>query len=321
VKNEADRYIHEPVLLEEVVEYLQPARENAEAPSVMVDATVGEGGHAEAFLSRFPQLYLYCVDADSGQLDRARARLARFSGRVEFINIWFSAFFSGFSAGARRSPDRILFDLGISSRHYEEGGRGFSFQKDEPLDMRLGAGRSENARDIVNTWSEPELAQLFATRGEERYARQIARAVGVARRKKAIETSGELEKIIWGAVPETYRRRGIHPATRVFQALRIETNKELDELEQGLEQGFSVLKPRGRMGVISFHSLEDRIVKNFFKEKNKTCTCPPEVPICQCGGKRKLELLTKKPLGAGQAEVIRNPRSRSAKFRVGEKCV
>jgi 16S rRNA (cytosine1402-N4)-methyltransferase len=319
-RERSNRYIHDPVLLEEVVEYLKPSDEADGEECVMVDATTGEGGHAEAFLSRFPRMHLYCVDADGAQLERARARLASFAGRVEFFNQWFSAFFKEYRSRVARSPDRILFDLGISSRHYESG-RGFSFQKDEPLDMRLDPSRPMSARDIVNTWPEPDLADLFETLGEERYARRIARAILAARRRKPLETTGELEKIIWTAVPEDYRRRSIHPATRTFQALRIETNRELDELTTGLEGGFAALKQNGRMGVISFHSLEDRIVKRFFKEKNKTCTCPPELPICQCGGKRELELLTKKPLTAGQNEVTRNPRSRSAKLRVVEKCV
>jgi 16S rRNA (cytosine1402-N4)-methyltransferase len=316
-KDRSHRYIHEPVLLEEVVEYLKPA---AGAECVMVDATTGEGGHAEAFLSRFPEMYLYCVDADSSQLERARDRLARYAGRVEYFNLWFSAFFREYRTRATRLPDRILFDLGISSRHYAESGRGFSFQKDEPLDMRLDPANPVSARDIVNTWPETRLAGLFETLGEERYARRLARAIAAARRRKPVETTGELEEIIWAAVPDDYRRRAIHPATRTFQALRIETNRELDELAEGLENGFAVLKPKGRLGVISFHSLEDRIVKDFFREKNKACTCPPELPICQCKGKKELELLTKKPLVPGRDEIRRNPRSRSAKLRVVEKC-
>ncbi len=303
------------------MEYLKPSGEAGGGECVLVDATTGEGGHAEAFLSRFPDMYLYCVDADPGQLDRARDRLEPFAGRVEFFNLWFGSFFREYRSRAKRPPDRILFDLGISSRHYEESGRGFSFRKDEPLDMRLDPSRPVSARDIVNTWPEPKLAGLLESLGEERYARRIAKAVAAARRNKRVETTGELEKIIWSAVPAEYRRRAIHPATRTFQALRIETNRELDQLAEGLEGGFAALKPRGRMGVISFHSLEDRIVKRFFGEKNKPCTCPPELPMCQCKGKKELALLTKKPLVPGRAETQRNPRARSAKLRVVEKCV
>jgi 16S rRNA (cytosine1402-N4)-methyltransferase len=311
-------YIHQPVLLEHVLKTLQPSGE-ADA-CLMVDATTGEGGHAAAFLSHFPGMRLYCVDADASQLERARTRLASFEGRVEFFNLWFSVFFERYPALAAASPDRILFDLGISSRHYEEAGRGFSFRKDEPLDMRLNPAGRTSARDIVNNWPETELAGLLETYGEERYARRIARAIAAVRGKQPVETTGHLEEIIWRSVPEEYRHHDIHPATKTFQALRIACNRELEELEQGLERSFAVLKPQGRMGVISFHSLEDRIVKRFFTEKSRDCICPPELPECRCRGRSELTRVTKKPLTAGEAEKKVNPRSRSAKLRVVEKC-
>jgi 16S rRNA (cytosine1402-N4)-methyltransferase len=316
-----EQYIHTPVLLEEVVDFLKPSAPASDAPCVLVDATTGEGGHAEAFLTRFPGMRLYCVDADKSQLERARERLGRYQGRADFFNLWFSAFFKKYPSLAPHLPDRILFDLGISSRHYEESGRGFSFQKDEPLDMRLNPEGRTSAREIVNTWPEPKLAELFTEYGEERHARAIARAVGAARRRASVETTAELENIVWRAVPENYRRRAIHPATKVFQALRIACNRELEELAAGLADGFAVLKSGGRMGVISFHSLEDRIVKRFFNEKSRDCVCPPELPVCRCRGRRELELVTKKPVTAGEAETRSNPRARSAKLRVVEKCL
>ncbi len=317
IKRSAE-YIHDPVLLEEVLDLLKPS---GGEECLLVDATTGEGGHAAAFLSRFPEVRLYCVDADSSQLERARTRLSSFKGRVEFFHHWFGDFFRRYASLASVTPDRILFDLGISSRHYEASGRGFSFQKDEPLDMRLNPEGRTSARDIVNNWPEAELAELFEKFGEERYARRIARAVTAARGRQPIETTGRLEEVVWQAVPEDYRHHAIHPATKTFQALRIACNRELEELTQGLEGGFAVLKPQGRMGVISFHSLEDRIVKRFFTEKSRDCICPPELPECRCRGRRELELVNRKPLTAGEAEQRANPRSRSAKLRVVEKCL
>jgi 16S rRNA (cytosine1402-N4)-methyltransferase len=315
-----NQYIHEPVLLEEVVNLLQPGDGGLDA-CVLVDATTGEGGHSEAFLSRFPNVILYCVDADNEQMERARTRLGGYRGRVDFFTLMFGDFFRRYSSFASKKPDRILFDLGISSRHYEESGRGFSFQKDEKLDMRLSMQAATTAKDIVAQWPEKKLTELLETYGEEQHARKIARAIVRSREEAKIETTGQLERIIWKAVPSEYRQRRIHPATKTFQALRIAVNRELEELQTGLEKGFEVLKPKGRMGVISFHSLEDRIVKRFFQEKNRACICPPELPICQCRGKKELDLVTKKPLTPGEEEMKRNPRSRSAKLRVVEKCV
>jgi 16S rRNA (cytosine1402-N4)-methyltransferase len=315
-----NHYIHEPVLVNEALDLLGPGDGGA-GECVMVDATAGEGGHSEAFLTRFPAMFLYCVDADAEQLARATERLAGFQGRVQFFHLWYSDFFKRYTSLAEKLPDRILFDLGISSYHYEESGRGFSFQKAETLDMRLDASLPRSAKDIVNRLPEKELADILFSYGEERYSRTIARAVAAARKAAPIETTVMLAKIIWDAVPREYRQRRIHPATKTFQALRIAVNEELKELQAGLEKGFLVLKPKGRMGVISFHSLEDRIVKRFFQEKNKTCTCPPDLPICQCRGKRELVLVTKKPVTAGEDERKKNPRSRSAKLRVVEKCV
>lgn len=333
MEEKADRqFIHQPVLLEAVLDCLRPGvsvlgTEEAaftdaavHQPCVMVDATTGEGGHAEAFLSRFPEVFMLCVDADAEQLERARIRLSGFEGRVEFHHCRFGEFFNRYASFSRKKPDRILFDLGISSRHYEESGRGFSFCRDESLDMRLDTGDTLTAGGIVNTWPQKKLEDILFRCGEERYAKNIARGIAAARGKKPITTTKELERIVWKAVPPEYRFRKIHPATKTFQALRIVVNRELEELEKGLAGGFEVLKPRGRMGVISFHSLEDRIVKRFFRDKNRGCTCPPELPICQCKGEKELVRVTRKPLVADSGEIRRNPRSRSAKFRVVEKC-
>jgi len=317
-----DKITHTPVLLDEVLDFLKPesADNTAAAQNIMVDATCGEGGHAEAFLSRYTDIILLCVDADKKQIESARRRLKKFSSRVEMFTMWFSEFFSNYHIYNRESPDRILLDLGISRFHYEKSGRGFSFQKDEYLDMRINENLQQTAYDIVNQASEQELTGILREYGEERYAYAIARAICRERKSEPVRTSVKLAHLVCEAVPRQSSRKRIHPATKTFQALRIAVNGELSELEKGLAAGFQVLKKGGRFGVISFHSLEDRIVKRFFKSKNKSCTCPPEWPICQCRGEKELILLTKKPITPQESEVRANPAARSAKLRVVEKC-
>ncbi|MBN1799253.1 MAG: 16S rRNA (cytosine(1402)-N(4))-methyltransferase RsmH [Spirochaetales bacterium] len=313
---------HTPVLLGEVLDLLKPAAvgNKPASQSVMVDGTCGEGGHAEAFLSRYANLILLCVDADKEQIESARRRLKKYGSRVELFTMWFSDFFSDYHAYNRKLPDRILLDLGISRFHYEKSGRGFSFQRDEYLDMRISKELKQTAYDIVNKAVEQELVNILREYGEERFAYAIARAICRERKSKPVRTSVQLAQIVSNAVPRQSSKRRIHPATKTFQALRIAVNGELNELEKGLAAGFTLLKKGGRFAVISFHSLEDRIVKRFFKSKNKSCTCPPEWPICQCRGEKELILLTKKPITPGDTEVRANPAARSAKLRVVEKC-
>ncbi len=303
--------VHKPVLLQEVLTFLVPPAENA----LMVDATLGQGGHAEAFLERYSQLFLIGVDADESVLETARQRLARFVGRVQFVHAWFRDFFSSLD----RHPDLALFDLGISTFHYVASGRGFSFDKAEPLDMRLDEGLPSSAAQIVNTKDRQELARIFRTYGEERFAWEIAGRIVRERATSPIATASALAKIIASAVPASYRFGRLHPATRSFQALRIAVNGELEQIQDGLARACDAMRPGGRMAVISFHSLEDRLVKGFFREKAKGCTCPPEWPICQCGGKAELRILTSKPVIPTPEEVSANPAARSAKLRVAEK--
>jgi 16S rRNA (cytosine1402-N4)-methyltransferase len=284
----------------------------------MVDATLGEGGHSFAFLSRFPDLRLIGVDADGDIQRRARERLEEFGNRVRYHTGWSHDFFARFPGDAER-PDTILMDLGISRYHYERAGRGFSFRKDEPLDMRIDRAEGPRAADLVARLSERELADLLYRNAEERYSRRIARGIVEARSRSAIGSSAVLAEIVERAVPPVGRRGPSHPATKTFQALRIAVNGELSRLPELLETALKVLEPGGRMGVISFHSLEDRIVKNFFRGKNKGCTCPPEAPICRCEGPRMVRLLTRKALVPGDKEIKNNPLSRSAKFRAVEK--
>jgi 16S rRNA (cytosine1402-N4)-methyltransferase len=305
--------VHEPVLLQEVLGLLVPPAQDG----LLLDVTLGQGGHSEAFLSRYPNLLLVGVDADASVLETARARLEPFADRTRLVNAWFGSFLAEY--GPERDPDLILMDLGISRYHYEASGRGFSFDRDESLDMRINQELPETAADIVNTSEPRELADILFRYGEEQNARAIVSRIVRERANAPIESSSRLAAIVAAAVPQEYRRRRIHPATRTFQALRIAVNKELEQLEKGLPEALRVLKPGGRLGVISFHSLEDRIVKRYFKDKSRECTCPPEWPICQCGGKAELRLVTGKPVTASEEEISRNPASRSAKLRVAEK--
>ena len=306
--------VHTPVLLEETVKYLAPRK----AGELMIDATVGEGGHSYAFLSQFPELHVIGIDADPQILKTASERLGSFGERVRFYSGWSHDFFAEYPGGYKR-PDTILMDLGVSLFHYEKSGRGFSFRYDEKLDMRIDTSSGLSAAELIERLSEMDLADLIYANGEERYSRRIARAITEAKSSGMIASSALLAEIIERSVPPKYRHGPIHPATRTFQALRIAVNGELSRLADLLEAAFRVLESGGRLGVISFHSLEDRIVKNFFREKNKDCICPPEAPICKCGGQRTVTILTRKGISAGEEEIRKNPPSRSARFRAVEK--
>lgn len=306
--------VHMPVLLEECIELLAPANGDC----LMVDATQGEGGHSFAFLSRFPTLRLIGIDADAAIQAVARERLASFGDRVRFWQGWSHDFFASWPTNEAH-PDRILIDLGVSVFHYEKSGRGFSFRKDEELDMRIDPTQGQSARDLVMTLSEEDLADLLYQNADERYSRRIARAIVETRRSHDIDSARELAGIVERAVPAVYRHGPVHAATKTFQALRIVVNGEVSRLGSLLESALEVLAIGGRLGVISFHSIEDRIVKNFFRERNKDCICPPSVPICKCGGTREVALVTRKAVRASQAETRTNPPSRSAQLRVVEK--
>lgn len=312
-------YVHVPVLLEEVVSWLKP--EDGKK-TLMVDGTLGEGGHAAQFLGRFPEICYVGVDADPRIMEKARFRLAGFGDRCRFFNQWYDDFFANYPLDER--PARVLLDLGISIFHYQESQRGFSFAKDEPLDMRLSETAGPSVARYLAGCSEAELADVLFQYGEERYSRRIARAVVALRQSEGTGrilalTSRQLAEIVWQAVPHEYRHGRIHPATRSFQALRIMVNGELDRIRRVMAGAFEVLEPGGRLGIISFHSLEDRLVKHFFQDLGKACICPPEKPRCECGGKPRARILTRKPVEATEDECRSNPPSRSARFRVVEK--
>ena len=307
--------VHKPVLLRETLEFLSPVGEPFEKNAFMVDSTLGEGGHSEAFLSRFENLRIIGLDADPKIQARAKERLMPFGNRMSFHQGWFNDFYANYPDTLPK-PDIILFDLGISVFHYERSGRGFSFRYDEPLDMRLNPDAGESVEVLVNTRSEKDLADIIYMYGEERYSRRIAAAICEARKMSRIVSSKVLADIIYRAVPSPYRHGAIHPATKSFQAFRIAVNHELDNIPPALNAAFSVLNVGGKMGVITFHSLEDRIVKNIFRDFAKACICPPEQATCTCGGKPRAELLTRKPVAPGEDEVAENSPSRSAKLRV-----
>ena len=307
--------IHTSVLLNETLEWLSPENESFADNAFMVDSTLGEGGHSFAFLNRYKNLRIIGLDADQKIQARARERLSCFGDRMNFHLGWFNDFYANYPDNLPK-PNLILFDLGISVFHYERSGRGFSFRYDEELDMRLNDSEGKSASDIVNTMREDELANLIFNYSEERYSRRIARAIVENRQLAPITNSKVLAQIIYDCVPAPYRHGGIHPATKTFQALRIAVNAELNRLPEALHSAFNVLQVGGKMGVITFHSLEDRIVKNTFRNWAKVCSCPPEQPICTCGGSPKVELLTRKPIGPTEEEVKENSPSRSAKLRV-----
>jgi 16S rRNA (cytosine1402-N4)-methyltransferase len=284
----------------------------------MIDATMGEGGLSYAMLSRYPDLSIVGVDADPVIQAVAREQLAQFGSRVQFFSGWSQDFFAAYPAGLER-PHTVIADLGVSLFHYRKSGRGFAFSTDEPLDMRVDTASGIPAAQLLMRMSEKDIADILYKNAGERYSRRIARAVVQERQSGPIATAAALSELIQRAVPASYRHGPIHPATRTFMALRIEVNGELARLPELLEGALNVLSPEGRLGVISFHSAEDRIVKDFVREKGKDCTCPPQAPVCVCGGRRKVNILTRKGITASEAEVKRNPPSRSARLRVAEK--
>lgn len=280
-----------------------------------MDATLGAGGHAEALLASGPQVRLLGVDRDPNALELARGRLASFGDRVSFVQADFGDL-EGVLAG-RPDPDGILADLGVSSMQIDQAERGFSFRRDGPLDMRMGQS-GPSAADLVATASVEELTRIFRDFGEERMAAKIARGIVAERTRGPIATTRQLARIVAG---EKGSREKIDPATRVFQALRIEVNQELVALGRFLAAAVARMKDGGRLAVISYHSLEDRIVKETFRRESGVCLCPPRMPACVCGARTALKVLTRRPIRPSEAEERRNPRSRSARLRVAEKIV
>ena len=309
--------LHRPVMADEVVTMLAARPSHA-----YIDATVGGGGHAELILAATdPDGRLLGLDADGAAIARVRARLDdRFGDRLRLRRANFRDLATIAPAEGFEAADGCLFDLGLSSDQLADPERGFGFRTGGPLDMRFDAGRGASAAELLAGLSADELAALFRRYGEEPFAARIARAIVDARRAAPIETAEQLARVVERAAPSRAPgRRRVHPATRVFQALRIAVNEELDALRDGLAAAVDLLRPGGRLVVLSYHSLEDRIVKRFLQAERRGCTCPPEAPVCVCGRQPRLRLVVAKGLVPGEAEVASNPRARSARLRAAER--
>ncbi|WP_308527123.1 16S rRNA (cytosine(1402)-N(4))-methyltransferase RsmH [uncultured Oscillibacter sp.] len=308
-------YTHKPVLLDACIQAL-----NIRPDGVYVDGTLGRAGHSLEIARRLTTGRLICIDRDQAAIDAAKVRLAPYLDRVTLVHSNFSELKEVLSAAGVSGADGMLFDLGVSSPQLDDASRGFSYMQDAPLDMRMDTAAPLTAYEVVNTWPQEELRRILYEYGEERYAPAIAKAIVRARETAPVKTTLELVEIIKGAMPPAALREKQHPAKRSFQAIRIAVNGELDALSPMLRAAVDGLNPGGRLAVITFHSLEDRIVKRTLAEQARGCTCPPEFPVCVCGKKPRIRLVNRKPITADQAELADNPRARSAKLRVAEKC-
>ncbi|MCM3205969.1 16S rRNA (cytosine(1402)-N(4))-methyltransferase RsmH [Paenibacillus illinoisensis] len=312
---------HITVLKEEATEGL-----NIKQDGIYVDCTLGGGGHSSVIASKLgPGGRLIALDQDDWALDNAREKLASYGDRITLVKTNFRDLEQVLKEldvpmkDGVPQVDGILYDLGVSSPQFDEGERGFSYNHDAPLDMRMDQDAFLTAKEIVNEWPEEEIARILYRYGEEKFSRRIARVIVEKRSHAVIETTGELVELIKEGIPAAARRTGGHPAKRSFQALRIAVNDELGAFEEALHQAVRCLAPGGRVSVITFHSLEDRICKQIFSSYLEKCTCPPDFPLCVCGGKGVLRLVNRKPLIPTDTELAENSRARSAKLRVAEK--
>lgn len=307
---------HVPIMFDEVMELLSPER-----GGIFVDGTLGGGGHSEGILERLPESgRLFGIDRDGDALREAGGRLSRYPNFTAVKGNFFDMRSLLASYGIT-GADGILLDLGVSSHQLDDGERGFSYGADAKLDMRMDRSQAFSAYDVVNGYSSKQLCEIIRDYGEERFAGRIANAIVSERKKRPIETTTELAAIIKKAIPAAARRDGPHPARRTFQAIRIEVNGELAELEKAIRDAVEFLNPGGVIAIISFHSLEARIVKTTFKTLANPCTCPKSAPVCICGKKPTVELLTGKPIKASGTEIENNPRSRSAELRAARKLI
>lgn len=303
---------HYSVLLAETIELLR-----VRPDGIYVDGTLGGGGHAFEVCRRLTTGHFYGIDQDDEAVEAAGERLEPFGDRVTILRNNYCNMKTALAERGITKVDGIVLDLGVSSRQLDESERGFSYRFDAPLDMRMDRRQRTTARDIVNGYSESELYRVIRDYGEDRFARNIAKHIVAARAEKPIETTFELNEIIRAAIPARMRKDG-HPSKQTFQAVRIECNRELEVLRDSLDEFIEILNPGGRLCIITFHSLEDRIVKTAFKKNENPCTCPPEFPVCVCGKVSKGRVVTKKPVLPGERELAENSRSKSAKLRVFE---
>lgn len=312
--NNKPAFSHYSVLLAETIDRL-----SIKPDGVYVDCTLGGGGHSLEILKHLDTGRLYAIDQDADAIAASKARLADYLEHVRFIHDNFKNVAPALNSLGVDEIDGAVIDLGVSSYQLDTPERGFSYMHDAPLDMRMNPDSALSARDVVNGYSRDDLKRIITDYGEERFAGRIADKICEARERRPIETTGELSELIKSAIPAKAREDGPHPAKRTFQAIRIEVNSELSVIEPTLDSLVGLMRPGGRLAVITFHSLEDRIVKQTFARFAKGCTCPPEFPVCVCGKKPSLRLITHKPILPSERELDENPRSRSAKLRVAEK--
>lgn len=303
-------FSHYSVLLAETIEQLQ-----IKPDGIYVDGTLGGGGHAFEVCRRLSSGHFYGIDQDEEAVCAAGERLSSFGDSVSILRDNYCNMKAALRAEGVEAVDGIVLDLGVSSYQFDNGDRGFSYRFDAPLDMRMDRRQKLTAKDIINGYSEEEIYRIIRDYGEDRFAKNIAKHIAAARQKKPVETTFELNEIIKAAIPAKMRRDG-HPSKQTFQALRIECNKELEVLRDSLDDFIDILKPGGRLCIITFHSLEDRIVKTSFRKNENPCTCPPEFPVCVCGKVPKGIVVTRKPILPSEEELAENSRSRSAKLRV-----
>ena len=304
---------HYSVMLRETIEFL-----NIKTDGTYLDGTLGGGGHAWEVCSRLERGHFYGIDQDDAAIAAAGQRLADFADKVTLIRGNYRNARAALGERGVRQVDGILLDLGVSSYQLDTQERGFSYRYDSKLDMRMDRRQTLTARDIVNTYSETQLFHIIRDYGEDTFAKNIAKHIVQTREREPIETTGQLNEVIKAAIPAKMRQSG-HPSKKTFQAIRIECNHELEVLRDALEDMIALLAPGGRLCIITFHSLEDRIVKTAFKKAENPCTCPPEFPVCVCGRQSLGSVLTRKPVLPGQEELKENSRSKSAKLRVFEK--
>ncbi len=305
---------HKPVLLHETIDSLR-----VKPDGIYVDGTLGGGGHAYELCSRLgPQGRLIGIDQDDDAVAAAGERLAVYGDRVAIVRSNYEQMGQVLDGLGIGKVDGIYLDLGVSSFQFDTAERGFSYREDAPLDMRMDRRQALTAADVVGSYTEEELARIIRDYGEERFAGPIARQIVKRRKQTPVETTGQLAEIIKEAVPMKFRAVGGHPARRTFQALRIEVNRELEVLENSIDAMIARLAPKGRLSIITFHSLEDRIVKNRFRENENPCICPPDFPVCMCGRKSRGTVITRRPIVPAEEEIEENKRCRSAKLRVFE---
>lgn len=306
---------HRSVLLEETVNGL-----NIRPNGIYVDGTLGGGGHAYEICRRLGDKgSIIGIDQDEAAIEAAGIRLKDFGEKVTIVRSNYCEMKSVLHGSGIDKVDGIVLDLGVSSYQLDTAERGFSYREDAPLDMRMDRRQTMTARDIVNDYSEKDLYRVIRDYGEDKFARNIAKHIVIEREKRSIETTGQLTEIIRGAIPMKFQKKSGHPAKRTFQAIRIELNRELDVLKNSLDEMIDLLNPGGRLCIITFHSLEDRIVKSAFKKNEDPCTCPKDFPVCVCGKVSKGSILTRKPILPGPEEMEENSRSKSAKLRIFER--